>query len=310
MSDEVERLTADKTERDQTFAQRVDSLVEQVRELEAEHGQYRQQRDGQIDGVEARIEGIEQESARDIQQQRALNENLEQERDEYKSLYTDLQTKLGELQIKPSSLITARTGDGLVLTAKYGEDVVYINLGRRQKITLGMQFAVYSADQEIPSDGRAKARIEVARIFENSAECVIREVFGRGMIAEGDLVNNPIYERDRSLTFVATGRFDLDGDGLDDSDGAEAVKALIQDWGGVVTDAVTARVDFVVVGNAPPKPSSVEGASPEAVERQAAVRQLYETYAQTVEAAQALSVPILTQDVFLHFLGYAGRGES
>ena len=310
MSDEVERLTADKTERDQTFAQRVDSLVEQVRELEAEHGQYRRQRDGQIDGVEARIEGIEQESARDIQQQRALNENLEQERDEYKSLYTDLQTKLGELQIKPSPLITARTGDGLVLTAKYGEDVVYINLGRRQKITLGMQFAVYSADQEIPSDGRAKARIEVARIFENSAECVIREIFGRGMIVEGDIVNNPIYERDRSLTFVATGRFDLDGDGLDDSDGAEAVKALIQDWGGVVTDAVTARVDFVVVGNAPPKPSSVEGASPEAAERQAAVRQLYETYAQTVEAAQALSVPILTQDVFLHFLGYAGRGES
>jgi hypothetical protein len=310
MSDEVEQLTADKTERDEAFAQRVESLVEQVRELEAEHAQYREQRDAQIHGVEARIADIEQESARDIQQQRSLNERLQRERDEHKSRLDDLQAKLGALQIKPSPLITARTGDGVVLTAKYGEDVVYINLGRRQHITVGMAFAVYPADQEIPSDGRGKGRIEVARIFENSAECVIREVFGRSMIVEGDMVNNPIYERDRSLTFVATGRFDLDGDGLDDPDGAEAIKALIQNWGGVVTKAVTARVDFVVVGSAPPKPSSVKGTSPEAAERQAAVRQVYETYAQTVEAAQALSVPILTQDVFLHFLGYAGRGES
>ncbi len=310
MAGEVERLTAEKTEREQTFGQHVDELVAQVQSLETDHTNYRQQRDTEMDGVEGRIEALEQQGARDIQQQRTQSEGLEQERDEYKSRLDDLQAKLGELLITPSPLITARQGDGAVLTAKYGEDVVYINLGARHNLTVGMQFAVYAADQEIPADGRGKARIEVARVFENSAECVIRELLGRSPIVEGDVINNPIYEKDRSLTFVVAGRFDLDGDGADDSAGAEAIEALIRAWGGQVTDAVTARVDFVVVGSAPVPPSSVEAASPEGAARQEAVREAFEVYAQRVETAQALSVPILTEEVFLHFLGYAGRGEA
>ncbi len=307
---EVDRLNTEKAENDRTVAERMDSLAAQVRDVEAAHDEYRQQRDEEIDGVESRIGAIEQENSRDIQQQRTLNETLAQERDVYKSRYDDLQTKIGELQIKPSALITARQGDGMVLTAKYGEDVVYINLGRRHQITLGMQFAVYSGDQEIPADGMAKARVEVARIFDSSSECVIREMFGRAMIVEGDVINNPIYERDKSLTFVVVGGFDLDGDGMNDRDGTAATEALIRNWGGKIAETVTARVDFVVVGAPPSRPSALESTSPEAAERQAAVREAFETYVGTVEAAQALSVPILTQEVFLRFLGFSGTGSA
>lgn len=304
LGDEVERLMAENTQRQEAFQDKEDALVAQVQELEGAHEQYREARDDEIDDVEERIAQKEQQSAKDIQEQRAQNTRLAKQIDEYRSLYDDLKGRLGNLQNTPSQLLAIRQGDGEILTAKPGEDVVYISLGRRQRITLGMQFAVYSADEGIGEDGQAKARIEVARVFETSSECVIRHMFSRIPIVEGDLVNSPIYDRDRSLTFVVTGAFDFDGDGQDDPDGADQIRAIVRDWGGTLTDKVTARVDFVVLGNPPPQPLDSENLSPQQADRQQALARQFDRYAQTLDTAQALSVPILTQQVFMRFLGY------
>lgn len=303
---EVERLTAERIERERAFDTKQDELTALVQELETDRASYRSQRNAEIDQFDQRIEDVRQQSARDIQEHRNEKSRLEQELAETKSRLADLQAKLGELQIQPEPLLTARQGDGRVLMAKPGEEVVYINLGRRDKVTRGMQFAVYSGGAGIPADGRGKARIEVARIFETSSECVVRELFGTEVIIEGDIINNPIYDRTHSLKFVVAGTFDFDGDGHDDPDGADRIKALIREWGGQVADGVTARVDFVVVGNAPRRPPAVGDTSPEVQEREALARRVFEAYNNTIETAQALSVPILPQGKFLHFLGFAG----
>jgi hypothetical protein len=300
---------AERTERETAFGATEDELVGQIHSLEEGLTSYRTDRNAEIDDFEQQIESLRQQFSRDIQDQRNENKRLQQELTETKSRLADLQAKMGELQIQPQALLTARQGDGRVLLAKPGEDVVYINLGRRDHVTLGMQFAVYAGDEGIPADGQSKARIEVARVFDAASECVVREAFGQEFILEGDVINNPIYDRSRSLKFVVTGTFDFDGDGYDDPDGAERIKALIREWGGQVADAVTARVDFVVVGNAPRRPSSLGDTSPEAQERDAAVRRTYEAHNTILETAQALSVPVLPQAKFLHFLGFSGGRE-
>jgi hypothetical protein len=131
-------------------------------------------------------------------------------------------------------------------------------------------------------------------------------LLGSKFILEGDIINNPIYDRTRSLSFVVRGMFDFDGDGRNDADGADRIQALIREWGGQVVEAVTARVDFVVLGDAPRRPPSAADGSPEAQEREASARRVFDDYHRVVETARALSVPVLPQSTFLHFLGFAG----
>jgi len=307
LTGEMERLASDDAKRQESFEAKEKELVERVDSLENDLAQYRGDRDAEVDAFEGRIEELRQQFARDIQEQRQANTTLKQELAEYKTRYDDLQGRFGELQIKPVSLVTARQGDGVIVTAKPGDDVVYVNLGEEHQVTRGMQFAVYSSDTGIPESGQAKARIEVARVFPETCECTIRETLGRERILEGDIVNNPIYERGRSLTFVVAGTFDF-GASSDEPKGPEHVEALIREWGGRVVETVSAGVDFVVLGTAPPRPPEAGQLSPEANERQAAARKIYDRYAAILDTAQAMSIPVLTQEVFLHFLGYSGQG--
>jgi hypothetical protein len=177
-------------------------------------------------------------------------------------------------------------------------------MGRDAGLVLGLKFAVYPKTTGIPADGRSKARIEVVNIFNQSAECRISELLGRDPILEGDIVSNPIFDRDRSLQFMVLGRFDLNGDGSADAEGAEQVESLIRNWGGTVTTEMTARVDFVVVGEAPPMPVQISEPTPEQLERFEAAQKSHDAFEATFRAAQALSIPQMTHPVFLRFLGY------
>ena len=203
-------------------------------------------------------------------------------------------------------LATARRGDGVIMTAKPGENVVYIDLGSRNGMTLGLEFAVYDALGGIPEDGLAKGRIEVVSINERSSECRIVEMLSTDPIVSGDIIANPIYDRHRKLAFFVLGEFDLDGDGRYDPDGADRIKALIQNWGGDLVDTLNAQVDFVVLGGAPKSPSRPLDASPEEDRRYQAAERAHERYMTNRASVETLAVPTLTQTVFLNFLGYEG----
>lgn len=304
---EVEDLAEARTKREQEYEAKSNELVARIDALEDDLSDYRDRRDGEIDGMEGRIEALREQFSRDLQEQRQANSDLQKELAEYKTRYAELQTRFGALQISPEALLTARQGDGRILTAKPGDDVVYISLGRKHQLTRGMVFAVYDSERGIPADGVAKARIEVARIFDETAECTISEVLGREMILEGDIINNPIYDRSRGLTFVVAGLFGSTGGDLRGQAGTAQIGTLIGEWGGQVVDTVSASVDFVVLGDSPRRPSAVGELSPEATARQAGVREVYERYSRISSMAAALSVPVLTEETLLHFLGYSGR---
>jgi hypothetical protein len=215
----------------------------------------------------------------------------------------ELQEKIRDFQIVPQPRMAARTADGQVLLAKPGDESVFINLGRDDHLTLGLIFAVYPPDLGIPSYGESKAQIEVVRIGEEVSECRIKRVNPMHPIIADDLIANPIYDRERQLSFVVIGEFDLDYDGLDDPNGPGVIKAVIREMGGKIADRLTARSDFVIVGARP----LVRYVSEDATAEEQAVHEEQqasaEAYDAVLEEGKSLSIPMLTQETFLNFLG-------
>jgi FtsZ-binding cell division protein ZapB len=304
---EVDRLGKSGAELRSDFERRARELSDQLAEVEADRATKLRERDETLTRLQRAFEEGKQQSDADVTKARQQVSALEEKRARLQERFAVYQEKFGELLIGPEELATARQPDGRILTAIPGDNVVYIDIGRRDSLVMGLQFGVYSAETGIPTDGRAKAQIEVVSISDTWAECKIVRLPGNEVILERDLLANPVYDRRRSLSFVVAGDFDLDHDGTADSDGPAAIESIITAWGGTVSGELTALTDFVVLGASPRRPKGGREIAGEPTERAKAMQQLYDRYANTLESAKSLSVPIMPQEVFLNFLGYAVR---
>lgn len=305
LAEQVAQLADANSNQVAQFNAQVSDFERQLAETREEWEQHRAERDREVDGFNQQLKDIDARANKDIQIQREETKRVLAKFEELHSRFTELKARLGELQITPQELITARQPDGYIVAAEPAERVVYINLGREARLVLGLQFAVYSAASGIPADGRAKARIEVVNIFDYGAECRVVQVHGREPVIEGDLVANPVFDPSRPMKFMVIGRFDLDGDGEFEPEGARQIELLIQNWGGEVVDELSAQVDFTVVGAAPRRPVVVGDPTVEAQARFEAEQKVYLEFNDMLARAQGLSIPILIQSVFMHFLGYA-----
>lgn len=303
LSGEVETLRATQTGQKDEFVAQAEALRNEIVRLRAEYDANREAHEQQVADFEQKLAAREKQCNVDIQQQRERTADLRKDYDQLFARYEQLSEKLGQSQVSPLPLATARVADGQVLSAKPGEDVVYIDLGQRDHLTLGLEFAVYDALEGVPESGNAKARLEVVSIFSETAACRIEQMLKNDYIREGDLVANPVYDRDRKLKFYVLGEFDLNGDGRADPDGAKRIEAMIAANGGVVEDRLTAQVDFVVLGGPPATPKrSMQFTEAEDVQYQSQKKQ-YDAFQDTLATVQALAVPRLTQSVFLNFMG-------
>ncbi len=301
------------TQQKNYFEKQAKETAQQLRQGESDHAAYRSERDKGVETIEREFADSRKRNDADLTKERQARAAAEKRVAELQKRLTAQQERLGELRIGPEKLATARQPDGKILSAVPGDQVVYVDLGRHHGLVLGLQFAVYSAQTGIPEDGRGKAQVEVVSIGQTSSECRIVGVVGNNVILQGDLVANPVYDPNRPLTFVVLGEFDLDRDGQTDRDGAPTLKSLIAEWGGKVSDELTPLTDFVVLGASPrrPKPpaeGAATGGSAASAAAQASdpVFQTWKQYQDLSEEARTLAVPILTQDVFLNFLGYRG----
>ncbi len=307
---EVDRLVEATAQLQSDFEQRTKELSDQFAEAEAQRGQYRTEKDEQLAALQRGYEDRRSENDADLTRERQQNTALQQEVDRLESRLVALQEQVGDQLIGPKALATARTPDGSILQHIPGDEFVFIDLGQRAKLVRGMRFAVYSGGKEIPLDGRAKAQIEVVAIDPASSECrIVRQAAGE-VILPGDLIANPIYDPQREVRFLVLGEFDLDHDGLSDGDGVERIGALVTEWGGTLTSDITAMLDFVVVGRSPRRPRPPRDQTPEATERFDRLQGQYDKYVQTLQSAGTLQIPVLRQEVFLNFLGYADRYAS
>ena len=219
-----------------------------------------------------------------------------------------LQQEIQNIMPAPDSNVAVHKSDGRILLIDDQAKVVHISIGSEHRVYPGLTFAVYDKRLPIPGDGKGKAEIEVFDVQKKlSAARIIRSKIKDPIVVD-DMVVNLIWESDRSNLLVVAGEFDLDSDGVVERDAGDKIEILIQKWGGRTTEEVLPNTDFIILGQAPqvlPKPTSSQvEIDPLAQEKYQASVQRLADYTKIQRQAESLSIPILSYERFLYFIGY------
>ena len=192
--------------------------------------------------------------------------------------------------------------DGTVVDVNPATGTIYLSRGRGDKVPLGITFQVYSVGTAIVPDEngqypRGKATIEVVGVDPRSSRArVIRGSRGNPIV-KGDLIANPVYDPNKSYSFVVFGSFDVNNDGISTPQEAEEIKALIAEWGGTLTQDIAGDTDFVVLGDKPILPPEPKFDDPPAIiSRYQALARAQHKYEELFERAGDTSIPVLNQN--------------
>ncbi len=216
--------------------------------------------------------------------------------------------RLEVLKPQPKEDVAAYKPDGHIIAVEISANMVFIDIGSKDKVYPGLTFSVYDRNAPIPADGSSKAEIEVFNVDKNTSTARIVKSSKKNPIAEDDIIINLIWDSRTVNRFVVAGGFDFNGDGNIDSDGAVKIKQLVENWGGKVEGAVTIDTDFVVLGTPPQvrkKPTLDEiQADPMANEKYEGSLNASQQYQEIKDQAKDLYIPVFNLKRFLSFIGY------
>ena len=218
-------------------------------------------------------------------------------------LIGELKKKLSRdpTRVRPEGVFPA---DGKILRVLEGQKLCYISIGRNDRVSEGLPFAVYP-HTGIPKDGKGKAKLVVSRVSPNVSECRILEESQEDPVVAGDLIGNVAFGRKRIHVFVVEGHFDLYGTGTPNAVGAEEVKGLIKRFGGKVTDELDVQTDYLVLGTEPDPPQKPKEEAPQPVWKTYRDQlKVYNRYQRISELARDINVPVLNTNRFLAFVGF------
>ena len=195
--------------------------------------------------------------------------------------------------------------DGAVMNDPDRQGYCYINIGAKDGVRRNWTFAVY-APGPITENTKNKGALVVTRVMPDVAECrLTRDTGGEvASIAKGDPIANLAFDKSRTYSFVVEGVFDLHGTGKPTLAGTAAVKTLIRNYGGKVSDEVTVSSDYVVLGNEMPKPVEPGPDSPPQVRKAYEDNlNIWQQYNSIKNRAIELKIPILNANRFLDYIG-------
>lgn len=260
-----------------------DSVNTAKREMDERVGRIQQRADGERALLNQEIDRLKQQNL-------VLNETISKLR----------ATSRADL-LKPQD--EASLVDGAIVGVNQGQNEVFISLGEKDKVILGMTFAVYADAKAIrpdPSTGeypRGKATLEVINVGRDSSTCRITSEVRGNPIVRGDVVANAVYDPKKAYKFVVYGNFDADGDGRFSELEATDVKSVITAWGGQVVDDLVGDVDFLVLGSRPGLPPAPRSTDPiEVVLEYQRLVDKARRYDDLLKQAEATSVPVLNQN--------------
>lgn len=192
--------------------------------------------------------------------------------------------------------------DGRVVGVDPGNSQVFIGLGEKDKVMIGLRFAVYSAGTAIRPDPvtgeypTGKAELEIIRVGTDSSICRVTYERQGNPVVKGDLIANAVYDPKKTYKFMVYGNFDANGDGRVTDREAEDVRAVITAWGGQVVDDLVGDVDFLVLGEKPTLPPPPPSTAPiEVVREYQRLDAIAARYDDLYRQAVATSLPILNQ---------------
>ena len=309
---EKQALSEQTKQLDEAFKSKVDELSQQLAKAEEEKANTLAEKDKQLGDIQAASEAVTQE----LQQLRTEVVRGEREKDlTIARLEKQIDSLRGELAtVKPSAFHAEKIlteGDGRVLRAIPGSEIVYINLGEKDRVKVGMGFEVYSQTRESQTNLRGKASLEVLTLMTDTAECkVTRQTPGQPVV-ENDYIVNIAYDKTHKPKFFVIGDFDLNYDGQVDFEGVEKIGALVRDWGGQTVDKLDESTDYVIIGMAPQVPSLSGEYVSGVVKALADDKEIEKSrFKELINEARSMYIPVVTQNAFLVLTGYSGTGSA
>ncbi|TVQ33320.1 MAG: hypothetical protein EA376_03005 [Phycisphaeraceae bacterium] len=304
---EVDRLARIQSEYNST----VSALNDEIGRYSSELERYRGMVNATISENNSRVDDIRNSAAELESGLRGRLSELQEQVTIQQSVIEELrQERAGEV-LRPTeeyALVDAR-----VVSTDGARRQAIIDIGRNNRVILGMTFEVYSDASAIRPDRdgnypRGKATLEVIRIENDSTVCrVIRETQGNPVVT-GDVVANAVFDPNKRYSFVVFGNFDSNNDGVATPQGRNAIAGLINDWGGDVLSELDGHVDFLVLGQRPILPPQPPSDAPMAVVLEYR-RLLLESqeYDRLFQTATQTGIPILNQNRLFTLTGYHAR---
>lgn len=290
LTEELAQSAKNVQETQTRFAAEAEAIKEQLANLEKQVADHHASWEQSLARLRQQSQAEADKAGEQLAAERNQRRTIEQQLSQNKTRVDELVATLSKFRPSTSTTSLLQIADGSIVQTVPGDRVVYIDLGARDHIKPGMTFAVYSRIRGIPADGKGKATVRVNNVFETTSECQVTTFTTADPVVEGDVVANPVYDRNRRFNFVVAGDFDLTFDGnIDDPEG-EQVRKMVQEWGGSLVSTVDTRTDFVVLGAAP----SVGVSADEARQHFDAIK----------NEARSLGIPILTRTQFLSFVGF------
>ncbi|MBK7406495.1 MAG: hypothetical protein IPJ41_18350 [Phycisphaerales bacterium] len=303
LKNEMERSKA----RDEAHRATLAAINDELQRYRNEVESYRTGTEQQRTDMGARVDRIRQEaSTRETQlldRVTGLEESNQRLQNQLEVLRGDRKKDL--FQGRPEESLV----DGRVVAVDAAAGTATINLGRQDKIRVGLTFAVYEEPSAIRPDEqgnypRGKASLEVIRIDETSAVCrVVTERAGNPVV-KGDVLANAVYDPKKEYKFLVIGNFDANRDGVATDGERQNLVATIREWGGSVSDELTGDVDFLIMGERPTLPPEPPINAPIAVvEQYVRAQQTIARYDELFRQAASTSLPVLNENRLRTLIG-------
>lgn len=307
LQQEIQALADSRTAIETAHETQMKRLEDEKASLLQTNSDTQSEKDALVGGLQDQLRTAN-EGLRDQQRQfDAQLQSVQAELAMVRSLNEKFKGELEKLRPKFDPLVVAERPDGQVLSVLPAEGMAFIDLGRENLISKGMTFEVYSEHTGVtPADkGRGKASLEVTNAGPYSSEVRIMRTTPGDPVIVGDVIANVVYDPNRKYTFMVVGDFDLNNDGRVDPNGKDVIKQMVRNFGGVLTDKIELKTEFLVMGadlDPPIKPSS--NADPLQRRRYEVARKQFDKFTQLKADAAQLSIPVLNQTRFFHFVGH------
>lgn len=306
MTNEIDRVKQIEAGHAKTIAALNDNLNQYKGDLEKSQAEINETKKL----MDQRVTRIEDEYASKEKELRERNAALSRDNLRLNEEVSTLRGVAKDSLVKPGD--EATLVDGSIIGVNQSEGEVFLSLGRRDKLVLGMTFSVYNDVASLRPDPKTgelpepKALIEVTNVVADSSTARIKPGSERkgNPVVRGDVIVNAIYDPKKVYSFVVFGNFDPKNSGIATESAASEIEAMIAQWGGQVESDLSGDIDFLVLGERPVLPSAPRPGSPSAVleeyKRQFAKVQRYQDL---LKQAQSTSLPVLSENRLYTLIG-------
>jgi NAD-dependent DNA ligase len=213
----------------------LDSVNNELADARNVASQQQQAADSRLSDMQSQIDNLTvQKNEADAEHQRTLSQATA-EVEKSRGRVTELAKKVEII----GSDDAPWAADGSVIEIGKSAGLVFVDIGSKDMLRTGVKFDVF----RIGKGGELvrKGTIEVRELASDHAIAgVVEQLDWRDPIVKGDLVANPLFSRNHTKNFVLLGNFPAYG--------TEFLKSRLESLGCEVSDRVSARTDFLLLG--------------------------------------------------------------